>query len=165
MHGRRGPVHPAGVHEVLFRVHERDALRFETGAGRARPGEVVAAGVEADARTIAQLLRQPGQMRRFNVVQNLEAGGVYLLAHLFRVAAVDKDRRPVGEHDRHPSRASETRGPAQALVFRRQVFTQVLIGPGHHQRVQAQIAHAGAEPGQSFLRFAHRYRPRLVQRR
>ena len=60
-------------------------------------------------------------------VTDLDGGGVDLRAGLQRVAAVDKDRRSVAQHHRHPGRTGEPRKPRQALAAERHVFALVFI--------------------------------------
>jgi hypothetical protein len=59
-----------------------------------------------------------------------------LLAHLKRVAAVDKDRRLFGKHDRGAGRALETGQPRQALRIAPDIFAHMLVGEGDDEAVE-----------------------------
>jgi hypothetical protein len=56
---------------------------------------------------------------------------------LHRIAAVDEDRRALGEHDGGARRTGEAGEPGQALLARRQVFVLLAIGARYDETVEA----------------------------
>ena len=69
--------------------------------------------------------------------------GRYTL-QLQRVAPIDEQHRPLPADDRGAGRAGEPRQPEQPLRVPGQVFRLVLVGMGHHEPVDAALAHERA---------------------
>ena len=112
---RRRPVAPQAVDRVVV---DRD----EGGVGRlAGLGEAAHLGdghqprVVADAVACLEMGGQPLQRRVVDQVLGREQRRVGLGADLQGVAAVDEDRRLVGEHDRRAGRSFKPGQPCQAL--------------------------------------------------
>ena len=80
-----------------------------------------------------------------SMTHRLEHGTVHLLADLQRVAAVDEDRRLVGEHDGRAGRAGEAGQPGEPLGRFRHIFALVLVGARHDEAVERQLLQLGAE--------------------
>ena len=67
---------------------------------------------------------------------------------LHGVAAVDEQRRALGQHDRGAGRAGEAGEPGEALLARRQVFVLLAIGARHDETVEAAPLEFGAQCGE-----------------
>ena len=66
-----------------------------------------------------------------------EGGGIDLGADGQRVAAVDEDRRAIGQHDGEAGRAAEAGEPGEALRAARDVLALMLVGARHDEAVDA----------------------------
>ena len=148
-------VTPAQVDEILVECRQFDAAARQRVGGLLLPRQRVHARVVADAPAIAEALAQPARVRLVDQVEEFEQLLRHLLAHLHGVAAIDEDRRRVGEHDHHARRAGEAADPAQPLVAFRNVFAEVFIGARHDQRVETALAHLLAHRVESFCDRVH----------
>ena len=66
-----------------------------------------------------------------------ESRRIDLVAHLHRIAAVDENRRAIGEHDRDAGRAGKAGEPGKPLVAGRHIFVLVTVGARHDETVEA----------------------------
>ena len=80
-------------------------------------------------------------------VANLEGPGVDLIADLQGVAAVDEDRRLVGQDHRGPGRAREAGRPAEPVVGLGQILVLVLVLVRDQEAVQPLRLHGRADQG------------------
>ena len=143
----RRPVGPHGIDRVGL---GRDQDRARRRAGLGEPlGTLdgVQPRIVAELLAFAQRLLDPLVERRVGQVHDLEQVGVDLLARLQGVAAVDEQRRAVGQHDGAAGRAGEAGDPGEPLVRRRHVFVLVAVGARHDEAVEALPAELGAQRG------------------
>ena len=109
--------------------------------------------VVADAVAGLQPCLQPLRRRRLDQMLEREGGlASTSAAGLDRVAAVDEDRRFVGQHDRRAGRAGESGEPGEALRRGRQVLALVLVGMGHDEAGEPDAFQFRAELRQSVAR-------------
>ena len=78
-----------------------------------------------------------------------DGGGVDLGAHGQRIAAVDEDRRAIGQHDGEPGRAAEAGEPCQALRAAGHVLALVLVGTWHDEAVEATLLQLRTQSSQA----------------
>ena len=138
---------PCGVERILVDRHELAARRFQRLGEMADLPARHQPGVVADALAGRRIGLQPVPGGRLDAGDGLEDGAVDLVAHLQRVAAVDEDRRLVGEHDRGAGRAGEAGEPGEPLGRFRQVFALVLVGMGDDEAVERQLLQLFAQSG------------------
>ena len=130
-------VRPDRVERVVFAGGQHAAGLL--GRRAQGPGLALAVqpGVVAQRAAFGQRPFDPLAGRLVGDVARLEGGHVDLLADLEGVAAVDEDRRAVGQHDGHAGGAGEAGQPGQALGPRRQELVLVLVGMGDNETVEA----------------------------
>ncbi len=128
--------------------------RNQLGAGRGRglcqfldAGDRVKPRVVAELGAGGQVALEPSVGRRIDQVLDRKNRGVDLLARLERVAAIDEQRRAVGEHDRNTRRAGKPGEPFQPLFRRRQVFVLLLIRARQHEAAEPSPRQLGAQDG------------------
>ena len=114
-------------------------------AKRSWPSTVCSHGIEAELAALRQVFGDPGVRRLLGNLVRHEGLDVDLRAHRQRVAAVDEDRSPVGQHDGEAGRAGEAGQPGQALRVTCHVLALVLIGARHDEAVQAAPLQFGAQ--------------------
>ena len=147
---RRGwPVAPHGVDGIGIDRHEVAAGAL-AGAGEA----VVAVdrhqpGIEAELAALRQVLGDPRLGRFLGDLVRHEGVGIDLGAHRQRVAAVDEDRRAIGQHDGEAGRAAEAGEPREPLRAPRHVLALMLVGARHDEAVEAALPELGAQRGQA----------------
>ena len=142
---RRRPVGPHRVDRIGL-GRDQDRARRRAGLGEPLGAlDGVQPRVVAELLAFAQRLLDPLVERRVGQVHDLEQAGVDLLARLQRVAAVDEQRRAVGEHDGAAGRAGEAGDPGEPLVGRRHVFVLVAVGARHDEAVETLPAELGAQ--------------------
>ena len=127
---------------------------LESGAGRRRglrqflgAGERVKPGVVAELGTRLEVILEPDVRRRIDQVLDRKNRAVDLIARLERVAAVDEQRRTVGEHDCHAGRAGKPGEPFEPLVRRRHSFVLLLVRTRQHEAVEPAPRELGAQRG------------------
>ena len=81
---------------------------------------------------------------------DLERLGIDLRRRLQRVAAIDKDRGAVLQHDRHPGRAGEAGEPGEALAAQRHVFALMLVGARHDKASELLLGQLFAQQHEPF---------------
>ena len=147
--GARRPVAPHGVDGIGIDRHEVAAGAL-AGAGEA----VVAVdghqpGIEAELAALGQVLGDPRLGRFLGDLVRHEGVGIDLGAHRQRVAAVDEDRRAIGQHDGEAGRAAEAGEPREPLRAPRHVLALMLVGARHDEAVEAALPELGAQRGQA----------------
>ena len=78
-----------------------------------------------------------------------ERVAIDLAADLQRVAAIDEDRRPVGEHDGEPGRAREAGQPVQPLGIGGDVFALMLVAARAQEARETAAVQFRAQPGEA----------------
>ena len=133
---------------------ESTGTKLAAGA-LAGAGEAVVAvdghqpGIEAELAALGQVLGDPRLGRFLGDLMRHEGVGVDLGAHRQRVAAVDEDRRAIGQHDGKAGRAAEAGEPGEPLRAPRHVLALMLVGARHHEAVEAALPELGAQRGQA----------------
>ncbi len=74
-----------------------------------------------------------------------EACAVDFLGDLHLIAAVDEDRRAVGEHNGDARRAGEAGEPGEPRVARRHIFVLVAVGARHDKAVEPAARQLGPQ--------------------
>ena len=160
--GRRlRPVAPQSVDGVGL---HRDRCGAGVGAGFGKPFGAVP-GVQPRVVTELGVFRQIGLDpllgRRVRARHDREHRGIDLVASLQRVAAIDEQRRFVGEHHRAAGRAGEAGQPSQPLVGGGHVFVLMAVGARHDEPGEAVLFQIGAKrrdprPGCRMFRIVER---------
>jgi hypothetical protein len=109
-------------------------------------------GIEAELATLRQVLGNPGLGRFLRDLMRGERRDVDLVAHGQGIAAVDEDRRAIGQHDGKAGRAAEAGEPSQALGAAGHVFALMLVGARDHEAVDAAAREFGAQQRQALRR-------------
>ena len=83
-----------------------------------------------------QRIADPAGRRLVDQMVDFEQAGVDLLRRLQRIAAIDKQRGALAQHDREPGRAGKAGQPCQPLAARRDIFALMLVGARHDKAVE-----------------------------
>ncbi len=150
---------PTAVDEVVGSFNQFLSRSLQGFQGRLLPVQRMHPGIVAHAVTCLEPGRQPFHVGLFYQVQYVEQIFGYLLAYLDRVAAIDKNRGGLAQHDDHACRAGETTDPAQAFIVFRNVLTQVLIRPRNNQRGKIHLEHLSPNGLQAPGDFLHVFHP------
>ncbi len=144
-HGLRRAVLPDLVDRVRLEGDEpRPALR-RRAAQPVDLGLAVQPGVVADGHPLAQRLLEPLGGGGLAHGHHLEEVPHHLPARLQRVAPVDEERRPVGQHDGEPRRAGEPGEVRQPLVMGGHHLVLVRVGARHEEAVDAPLGQPRAQ--------------------
>ena len=141
---RLRPVAPAGIDRIIV---DRNKARARGLAGLGEPfGAVdrVQPGRIAEFRAGQQIFFDPLRRRMLDQVLDREYRRIDLLAHLHRIAAVDKDRGAVTEHDGRAGRSGEAGEKSKPLGAGRHIFVLVAVGARHDKTVEAAALQFGA---------------------
>jgi len=103
--------------------------------------------IETKPGLLAEIGPDPFGRRIVDQAFDREGFGIGLLPRLQRVAAVDEDHRPVGEHDGDAGGAGKPRQPSQALGAFRDIFALVLVGARHDEAAHPLGGRPFAQPG------------------
>ena len=149
---RRRPVGPHRVDGIGIDRHE-----FAAGALAGARKALVAVdclqpGIEAELAALGQVLGDPRFRRLLGDLVRHEGVDVDLGAHGKRIAAVDEDRRAVGQHDGEAGRAAEAGEPGQPLRAARHILALMLVGARHDEAVEAAALELGAQRRQTRCR-------------
>ena len=106
-------------------------------------------GIEAELAALGQVLGDPRLGRFLGDLVRHEGVGIDLGAHRQCVAAVDEDRRAIGQHDGKAGRAAEAGEPREPLRAPRHVLALMLVGARHDEAVEAALPELGAQRGQA----------------
>ena len=91
------------------------------------------------------MLLEPSVGRLLGDVPVLVEAAVHLRRRLQGVAAVDEERGPLGQHDRHAGGAREAGEPRQPLRAPRHVLALMLVAERHHEAIEAALGKLGPE--------------------
>ena len=119
---RRRLIRPQRVDEIVLAWYQ---VGTGSTAGRRQPvslARAVKPGVVAQRGAFCEMLLEPSVGRLLGDVPVLVEAAVHLRRRLQGVAAVDEERGPLGQHDRHAGGAREAGEPRQPLRAPRHVL-------------------------------------------
>ena len=150
---RRRLVGPDRVDRIVVYRYQRGAPWQKCPGCRFGPGLAVQPGIEPDLHSRSGILCQPGRHGRIQRGLVFEQTPIDLLAHLQRIATVNKDRRLVAQYRRGPGRSAEAGQPGQPLGVGTDIFAHMLVRDRDHEPIEA--------AGLQFL--AQRFEARFVR--
>ena len=134
---RRWPAMPHGVDGIGLHCDEGAAGTLAGAREAVVAVDGLQPGIESQAAALGQVLGDPGFRRFFRDLMGHEGRDIDLAADGEGVAAVDEDRRAVGQHDGEAGRAAEAGEPAQALRATGHVLALMFVGARHHEAIDA----------------------------
>ena len=153
------------------RVQRVVGLRDQGAAGLFRPDPIgldlafgMEPGIVAELASRRQMGGDPGGRRMVLQVVRREELRDHLSPNLKRVAAIDENGRPLGQHHQQARRAAETAQPAHAVGPHRRIFALIDITARHQETVQAAAAQFGPQQGQPLGRRWSEWEARIAFR-
>ncbi len=124
-------VYPAVINGIIGGQDQFQTSLCETIASVLVPAEAAHPRIDEHLAPGSELLDDPLQRWLLQQTPELVLRRIHLTAHLHRVPSIGEYRCLVCKHHGHTRRAAEPGQPAQTLVVRRNVFTEIFIGPRH----------------------------------